>query len=226
MFNKKILLSLGASIIFASLVNATSLNDEFLRKTNAILNGKIDRAELTFKADGRQGKEAYWVMSRKQFDALKELIKYVTSSYTVITENKKKYIRFTDKLSLERNNHFCGIKKPSLVQKLIMCAKTKNIEPLMKDDYIHNADSNDYSHVAIRANLQIKECAVADKTVRVYRNVPQKDQPGNLSGLYLRGNADTIDKGDLIGFSYRAQKNGLAKDYFFGDLVRDTTDRR
>jgi len=219
MLNKNVLLTLGASIFFMSCTGAVELNDEYLKKTNGILNGKMDRTELSFKADGRQGTEAYWIMTKEQFVALKELIEYAVVGYKVVVrEDKAKHVTFTNKLGFERNDHFCGIKKAGWIDKLLMCVKSKSISPIMKDSFVHVAAADGYTHVAVKCSLKVNPFKVIDLDSRVYPNVPEVCQVGNLSGIYLRSNGKTTKTGDLTGFSYRAEKNGPVKDYFFGKL--------
>jgi len=223
MFNKKLLLSLVASVVFAtSCMGATELNDTYLKQTNDILNGKIERVDLDFKTDGRAGTETYWIMTKEQFETLKKLIEYAVVGYKVIgDEAGTEHIVFTGELGFERNKHLCGIKKPSLFKKIILCIKQKNIDPFIKNPYIHVADADTYTHVAIKASLKVNPFNVVNVKARIYPNVPAGSAIGNLPGIYLRGNGKTKKTGDLVGFSYRAEKDGHVEDYFFGQLWKE-----
>jgi len=227
MLNKKTLLSLSASVLFTTCISATvemELNNEFLKKTNTILKGKIDRAELPFKADGRQATEEYWIMTSEQFNSLKNLIEYATIGYKIVSDEKdkeKKHIEFTNKLAFKENNHICNIRKASLIEKIIMCVKEKSIKPFLENPFVRVPNSANFSHVAIRCNIKVNPFEVDSLKSRLYPNVPVTSEIGNLPGIYVRSNGKTSKKGGLVGFSYRAEKNGVVKDFFFGKLWKE-----
>jgi len=224
MLNKKALLSLTAFTFFTSCVASTDLHEEFLKKTNTILNGKVDRSELNFRVDGKSGTSECWVMTKEQFEALKMLIEYAVAGCNVVADENDpevKYMVFTGELGMVEGEHFCGTRKAKWFEKIWMCIKEKSIAPFTKDPYVR--DTKSFTHVAVRADLRIDEFKVAHVDSRLYRNVPETSQIGNLPGLYLRGNGKTTKTGDLVGFSFRPEKNGDVYDYFFGKLWVEPT---
>jgi len=227
MLNKKALLSVAAFACFTSCVASQELSvkDQFLKKTNTILSEKIDRAEVNFRVDGKAGSSECWIMTREQFQSLRELMEYAVAGYNVVedeTNPEIKHIVFTNELGLVGGEHFCGVRKAKWFEKIVMCIKEKSIDPFVKDPYIF--DANAYTHVAIKADLQVKEFQVVNVASRLYRNVPETSQIGNLPGVYLRGNGKTARTGDLVGFSFRPTKDGQVYDYFFGKLWIEETE--
>ncbi len=233
MLNKKVLLSLGALVAFAGCQAETrmvlnreselSANDQFLKKMNVDLNTQIDRTKLDFKVDGKTVETEYWVMSKDQFASFKKLVECSVTGLKIASDENNaelQYLVFTDELGFEQNVHFAGVKKAGIVDKIKIFIRTKDYTVFLKDAWVHVADDS-YTHVAIKADLQIREFKVAGVDSRVYRNVPAESQIGNLPGIYLRGNGKTTQKGDLVGFSYRAEKDGSVADYIFGELYKE-----
>lgn len=217
MFNKKTLLSLCASVVFTGCMASTDLNNAFLKETNEILNGKIDRIELGFQVDGKAGKGTFWMMSKEQFVSFKKLIEYAVVGPKVISDlDGNEHLEFTGELGFVAGRHYCGTREASLFEKVLMCVKAKSIKPFMEKTYVRDAES--FTHVLVKADLRIDEFRVIHVDSRLYRNVPATSQIGNLPGLYLRGNGKTAKTGDLVGFSFRPEKNGQVYDYFFGQL--------
>jgi len=100
----------------------------------------------------------------------------------------------------------------------MMCIKTKKITPFFADSYVHVPRGDSHAYVAVRCNLKINPFNVVAKTSRIYPNVPETSQIGNLPVIYLRANGKTTKTGNLTGISYRAEKDGQVNDYFFGKL--------
>ncbi len=164
-------------------------------------------------------------MTKEQFESFKKLVEYTVVGCKVIDDKNdagKKRIEFVGKVDFKRNDHFCCVKKAGLLDKIFMCIKAKSPKPFLSNPLVHVASSDSYTHVAIRCDLQIKKFDVVDRGSRVYRNTPATSKIGNLPGIYLRGNGKTSKTGDLVGFSFRAEKNGAAHDQFFGNIWKNT----
>lgn len=224
MLNKKLLFSVGALISFAG-CNAIDLNGrditrEFLTKTNDVLAGALKREKLDFKVGGNQGAEEYFLMTKEQWTAFNKLIEFAVARPRIVQEEENLeniYFDFTHNLGFERGNHYCGIKKPSWIEKIKKCVTTKSLKPLMSDSFIHT--KGDYTHVALKCSVKINPFNVNTVKSRLYPLVPEGSARGNLPGVYLLGNGKTGKTGDLVGITYRAEKNGQGYDYFCGKLL-------
>lgn len=222
MFNKKLILSAATSLCFITCF--ANLEQEFLKKTNDILSSSIKRTNVNFRVDGKEGESNVWLMTREQYAVLKELIEYAIIGYGITIDEHDEniqYIDFTHDLGLIKNEHYCFARPASFIEKVLLCIKNKNVNAFLSAPLIRIELDEDYTHVAFDCNLNINPFHVLHVQSRMYANVPVTSSIGKLPGIYLRSNGKTINSGDLIGFSYRIEKDGPVKDYFFGQIFDD-----
>jgi len=218
MLNKKMLLSLGVAIVFSGCsAEEVDVDRDFRIKANAVLS-PVERTVLNFKVDGKQGIEECFVLTAEQFEMFKTLIEYAVARPRIVSEENNPgnpYYDFTGKVGLSLSEHFCFVKDASFFDKLMMFVKTMDYTLFLKPIVVRTSSNAD---AAIKTSVKVNPCAVANVKSRIYPCVPVTSAIGNLPGIYLRVDGPTGKKGSLVGFSYRAEKNGDVADYLFGKL--------